>query len=104
MLELDGWKLHGEMLIERGGGVIAAQSGDGTIHGLATYEVVERAAFGSILHVATLITFELTRHGYARRALLDCLHRVCRSLGCSATVISERNRPGFRMRPGSARN
>ena len=104
MLELEGWRLRGEMLIECGGGVLAARSADGTIHGVATYEVVERLVFGSILHVATIVTFELTRHDYARQALTAYLHRVCRSLGCAATVISEMNRPVLRIKPGSTRN
>jgi GNAT superfamily N-acetyltransferase len=88
-LELHAWRARAEVVIDGGGGIIAAQSADGIIHGLATYEVVERPTFGSVLDVATFVTFELTRQGYARRALLDRLNRICRSLGCVATVISE---------------
>jgi hypothetical protein len=92
-LELGAWRKRGEALIDGRGGVIAAQCPNGIIHGLATYEVVERRAFGSVLEVATLVTFDLTRHGYARHALLDQLHRIRRALGCAAAVINEIKRP-----------
>jgi hypothetical protein len=92
-LDLRAWRKRGEVLIDGGGGIIAAQSASGIIFGLATYEVVERRSFGSVLKVATLVTFDLTRHGHARRALLGQLHRIRSALGCTATVISETRRP-----------
>ncbi len=88
-LQLDSWNELGEALIDRGGGVIGLESPDRTLHGLATYEIVERALFGSMLNVATFVTFELTGRGHARQALLKALHELAEALGCTGAIISE---------------
>ena len=74
-------------LIERGGGILAARAPDGTIHGVATYEVAKKALLGRVLAVDTLITFELSRRAPARRALCDALDLLGHAFDCRNIVL-----------------
>lgn len=101
-LELDGWQEFGEALIDRGGGVLAVAAPDQALHGVATYEALDKATFGRILHVDTLIAFELTGRAPVRKVLVGALRQVARALGCSVTVISAPKRPRPRSDRGRA--
>ena len=94
-LQLDGWQLFAEALMDRGGGVLAVAATDRALHGVATYETIEKPRFGRVLHVDVLVTFELTRRAPARAALMNALTQLSAALGCSGTVISapKRQRP-----------
>ena len=101
-LELDGWQAFAEALIDRGGGVLAVAAPDRALHGIATYEALEQATFGRILHVDTLVTFELSGRAPARKVLVGALRHVAEALGCTTTVISAPKRPKPRNHCGRA--
>jgi hypothetical protein len=81
------WVSEATALIERGGGILAARAPDGTIHGVATYEVAKKALLGRVLAVDTLITFELSRRAPARRALCDALDLLGHAFDCRNIVL-----------------
>ena len=81
------WLSEATDLIERGGGILAARAPDGTIHGVATYEVAKKALLGRVLAVDTLITFELSRRAPARRALCDALDLLGHAFDCRNIVL-----------------
>lgn len=54
------WETEAVELIRRGGGVLVARAADGSVHGLATYEVVKRPHTGREFAVARLVSFELS--------------------------------------------
>ena len=83
----DWWVSEGSALIERGGGILAARAPDGTIHGIATYEVTRRALLGRVLAVDTLIAFELSRRAPARHALCDALDLLASAFDCRSIVL-----------------
>ena len=67
------WENEAKDLIRRGGGVLVARTADGSIHGLATYESVDRPHGGRLLEVGKLIAFELNRKEPVRHALCEAL-------------------------------
>lgn len=83
----DWWASEGAALIERGGGILAARAPDGTIHGVATYEVARKALLGRVLAVDTLITFELRHGAPARHALCDALDLAAAAFDCRSIVL-----------------
>lgn len=92
-LDLPGWQAFAEALIDRGGGVLAVSACDQALHGVATYEIVDRPNFGRVLHVDTLVAFELTGRARMRGVLLGAVKQLSSALGCSETVISAPRRP-----------
>ena len=92
-LEPAGWQALAESLIDRGGGVLGVAAPDRALHGVATYETIEKPKFGRVLHVDTLVTFELSGRAPARAVLVGALRRISEERGCSATLISARKRP-----------
>jgi len=93
-LFLDRWLDAGRRLMNGGGGILAVSTGEGAIHGVATFEPVEEAPRGKVLLVDTFVTFELSRRAPARAALCDALERLGAALGCDAVAVSAQNR-GF---------
>ena len=83
----DWWTSEAAVLIERGGGILAARGPDGTIHGVATYEVARKALLGRVLAVDTLITFELSRRAPVRHALCDALELLANAFDCRSIVL-----------------
>ena len=83
----DWWKSEGRALIERGGGILAARSTGGTIHGVATYEIARKALLGRVLAVDTLIAFELSRRAPVRHALCDALELIASAFDCRSIVL-----------------
>ena len=81
------WISEGAALIRRGGGVLAARAPDGTMHGIATYEVTRKARLGRVLAVDTLITFELSRRAPARHALCEALEMLATAFDCRSIVL-----------------
>ena len=81
------WISEAIALMERGGGVLAARAPDGSIHGVATYEVTKKALLGRVLAVDTLITFELSRRAPARHALYDALELLASAFECRSIVL-----------------
>jgi hypothetical protein len=77
------WESEALDLIERGGGVLVARTADGSVHGIATYECVNRPRAGRTLVVDRLVTFELSRKAPAKRALCEVLSRIARVFCCS---------------------
>jgi hypothetical protein len=95
-LGLDAWRAAAESVIDRGGGVLAVTAADRALHGVATYEAIEKPSFGRVLHVETLVTFELRVRAPARRALIEALIQLSSALGCCEIVISAGKRPRSR--------
>lgn len=83
----DWWASEAAALVGRGGGILAARAPDGSIHGIATYEVVRKALLGRVLAVDTLITFELSRRAPARHALCDALDLLGHAFDCHSIVL-----------------
>jgi hypothetical protein len=83
----DWWLSEATVLNGRGGGILAARAPDGTIHGVATYEVAKKALLGRVLAVDTLITFELSRRAPARHALSDALELLGHAFDCRSIVL-----------------
>ena len=81
------WISEASALIGRGGGVLAARAPDGTIHGVATYEVAKKGVLGRVLDVGTLVTFELSRRAPARHALCDALDLLGHAFDCRSVVL-----------------
>jgi hypothetical protein len=87
LAKADWWVSEGTALLERGGGIIAARAPDGTLHGVATYEVAKKALLGRVLAVDTLITFELSRRAPARHALCHALDLLGHAFDCRSIVL-----------------
>lgn len=83
----DWWTSEAAELMRRGGGVIAARAADGTIHGVATYEVSSKALLGRVIVVDTLITFELSRRAPARHALCEALELLASAFDCRSIIL-----------------
>ena len=81
------WLTEAAALIERGGGILAARTPDGSVHGVATYEVARKALLGRVLAVDTLITFELSRRAPARHALHQALELLANGFDCRSVVV-----------------
>lgn len=82
------WWVHDAAeLIERGGGVLAARAPDGSIHGIATYELVGKPPLAELLAVEILVTFELNRSAPARRTLCEALEQVATAFGCTGIAF-----------------
>ena len=94
ILDLDRWLEAGRRLLGNGGGILAVATGEGALHGVATYETVEEVAAGKVLQVDTFVTFELSRRAPVRAVLCDALERLGAALGCDAVSVSADNR-GF---------
>ena len=92
-LKPDRWQALAEALIDRGGGVLGVAAPDRALHGVATYETIDKPRFGRVLQVDTLVTFELTRRAPARQALVGALKQISDERGCTATLISAPKRP-----------
>jgi hypothetical protein len=82
------WQGSAEELIAQGGGVISVVAPDGCLHGVATYEPIDKSRAGRVLYVETLVTFELSRRAPVRQYLCDCLERLAPALGCDAIAVS----------------
>jgi hypothetical protein len=80
--------------------VLVARAADGSIHGLATYESVERPDGGRLLGVGKLITFELNRKEPVRHALCEALDLLARGGGFDgvALPLSANAAPDIRRR------
>jgi hypothetical protein len=76
------WESEARALIGRGGGVLVARTLDGSIHGLATYEVVKQPHAGRVLSVPRLVSFELSRKQPAKCALTGALQRIAAAFEC----------------------
>jgi len=83
----DWWISEGTGLIDRGGGVLAVRAPDGSIHGVATYEVTRKALLGRVLTVDTLIAFELSHRAPARQALCDALELLASAFDCRSVAL-----------------
>ena len=81
------WLTEAAALIERGGGILAARAPDGSVHGVATYEVARKGLLGRVLAVDTLITFELSRRAPARHALHEALELLANAFDCRSVVV-----------------
>ncbi|MEO8453690.1 MAG: hypothetical protein ABI454_00885 [Sphingomicrobium sp.] len=81
------WETEAVELIGRGGGVLVARAGDGSVHGLATYEVVKRPHMARVLAVARLVSFELSRKQPAKQALIHALDPISAAFECSAVAM-----------------
>jgi len=101
-LELAGWRVFAETLIDRGGGVVALSSSEGILSGVATYEAVDSDKLGRILNVETMVTAEFGGRQSARRALMQVVRAASQALDCSGVVISARRRP--RPRGGESKD
>jgi hypothetical protein len=84
---VEWWISEAAAVIGRGGGVLAASALDGTIYGVATYEVAKKAVLGRVLAVGTLVTFELSRRAPARHALCDALDLLGHAFVCRSVVL-----------------
>lgn len=82
------WQSSAEELIGHGGGVVAVVAPDGWLHGLATYQPIDKARAGRVLYVETLVTFELIRRAPVRQFLCDCLEWLAPALGCDTIAVS----------------
>ena len=91
-LQLDGWKRLATDLRARGGGVLALAAPDDVLHGIATYEPMEKPRCGRILAVSTLVTFELNGRAPVEKLLRNALERLAEQLACSTVFIRMRNR------------
>ena len=87
LANVDWWASEAAALAGRGGGILAARAPDGSIHGIATYEVVSKAPLGRVLAVDTLITFELRRRAPARHALCDALKLLGHAFDCRRIIL-----------------
>lgn len=83
----DWWICAAAALIERGGGILAVRGPDGTIHGVATYEVARRAHVGRVLAVDMLTTFELSRRAPARQAICEALELLGHAFDCRRVIL-----------------
>ena len=83
----DWWISEASALAGRGGGILVARAPDGTIHGVATYELVRRTLLGRVLAVDTLIAFELSRRAPARHALCEALGLLASNFDCRSMVL-----------------
>jgi hypothetical protein len=81
------WENEAKDLIRRGGGVLVARTADGSIHGLATYESVDRPHEGRLLEVGKLIAFELNRKEPVRHALCEALDSLALAGGLDAVAL-----------------
>jgi hypothetical protein len=81
------WISEGTALLERGGGILAARASDGTVHGVATYEVARKGLLGRVLEVDLLIAFELSRRAPVRHALCDALEILTSAFDCRSIVL-----------------
>lgn len=86
-LHLDGWKRLAAELKSRGGGVLALAAPDDVLHGIATYEPVEKPRCGRVLSVDTLVTFELNSRAPVEKVLRQGLDRLARQLSCTAVLV-----------------
>lgn len=84
---LDWWLTDATELIERGGGVLAARAPDGSIYGVATYDLVGTPPLARLLAVEILVTFELNRSAPARRTLREALEQIATVLNCTGTAF-----------------
>lgn len=91
-LQLEGWNRLFVDLKSRGGGVLALAAPDDVLHGIATYEPVEKPRCGRVLSVSTLVTFELNARAPVERLLRQGLDRLAKQLSCTAVLVRIRNR------------
>lgn len=82
----DWWIGDATLLMERGGGILAARAPGGAIHGIATYEVARKYGFGRVLAVSTLLAFELSGRAPVKRMLCDSLKAIAAAFGCDDVV------------------
>jgi hypothetical protein len=83
----DWWLSEAAALIDRGGGILAARAADGSIHGVAAYEVARNPRLGRVLSVNTLVTFELSRRAPVRHALCDGLELLASAFDCHGMLL-----------------
>jgi hypothetical protein len=87
-LNPEAWQGSAEELIAHGGGVISVVAPDGCLHGVATYQPIDKSRAGRVLYVETLVAFELSRRALVRQFLCDCLERLAPTLGCDVIAVS----------------
>jgi hypothetical protein len=92
------WRRSAVHLMGRGGGVIAIAADDGCFHGMATFEPITKPRGGRVLHVETMVTFELSHRAPVRRALRDALVGFARLFDCDAVNVAMPDR-GFLKGP-----
>lgn len=81
------WLSEAEVLIERGGGILAARAPDESIYGAATYAVARKPLLGRVLAVDMLISFELSSRAPARQALYEALGLLASAFDCRSIVL-----------------
>ncbi len=89
----DWWESEATALIRRGGGILVARAGNAAIHGLATYEWIDRPGKARLLAVDRLVTFELNRSQPTKAALRDCLEYIALQGGARLALIEQSRSP-----------
>jgi hypothetical protein len=82
------WRSFARELIAAGGGIVAAATGNGCLHGLAVYRRLGTLRHGLALQVELLVAFELSRPGPVREALCAALEGIARAARCRAIVYT----------------
>lgn len=83
----DWWENEGRALMGRGGGVLAARAPDRSVHGVATYECVNRGRGGPMLAVDRLVTLELNRKEPVKAELCHALRKMASAFRCSSIAL-----------------
>jgi hypothetical protein len=86
-LDPEEWQRSAAELIRQGGGVVAVVAQDGCLHGVATYQPVDKAPASRFLYLETMVTFELSRRAPVRQLLCDCLECLAAALGCDSIAV-----------------
>ena len=90
----DWWINDASSLIERGGGVLAARTASGVVHGIATYQVTAGLGRPRMLEVSRLFTLELVSSAPARRMLHNAIYTRAAALDCDGVVLPQTGREG----------
>jgi|SRR5947209_17451888 len=73
---VDWWVHDATELIHHGGGVLVARAPDGSIHGVATYEVLGEPPLAKVVPGKILVTFELNGNAPVKRTLCKTLEQM----------------------------
>lgn len=68
----------------RNGGLLGVTAHGGALFGLLTYRKEKRLRRGCVLHIDSIVTFELNRAAPGRRALCEAAEALALKMGCSA--------------------